>query len=90
MKTRSSPYTKLFWDEYQLNPLRNDYNIIFDQHIVGYLNIEKLKSALFSLIENHILLNSHLIILKIKRKKKFNRTQIKLIQISILIKCMMD
>ena len=61
MKTRSSPYTKLFWDEYQLNPLRNDYNIIFDQHIVGYLNIEKLKSALFSLIENHILLNSHLI-----------------------------
>ncbi|MBX9599012.1 MAG: AMP-binding protein [Burkholderiales bacterium] len=60
MKIKASPYTRLFWTEYQLNPQRNDYNIVFDQHIVGDLDVLRLKEVLYSLVSKHILLNSHL------------------------------
>lgn len=61
MKIKASPYTQLFWDEYQLNKNRNDYNITFDQTITGDFSIEKLNTALSCLIKQNILLNSHLI-----------------------------
>ena len=56
----ASPYTKIFYIEYQLDPLRSDYNIVFDQTIVGDINIIRLEQALTRLVEDHILLNSHL------------------------------
>ena len=57
---RVSPYTKLFWNEYQLNPQRSDYNIIFDQRITGNLNVDKLSSCLEELISDHCILDSHI------------------------------
>jgi amino acid adenylation domain-containing protein/non-ribosomal peptide synthase protein (TIGR01720 family) len=58
---KTSPYTKLFWVEYQLDPSRNDYNIVFDQTISGNLDIDRLKKALNHLVKDHLLLNSHLV-----------------------------
>lgn len=56
----SSPYSLLFWNEYLLNPHRTDYNIIFDQIVIGDLDIERLKNTLIKLIKQYIILNSHL------------------------------
>lgn len=60
MNIVASPYTKLFWNEYLINPQKNNYNIIFDQHITGNLDILRLINCLQIFIKNHILLNSHL------------------------------
>ena len=58
---KASPYTKLFWNEYQLDPNRNDYNIVFDQTIHGNLDVEKLTKSLYCVINDLILFNSHLV-----------------------------
>ena len=57
----ASPYTRLFWNEYLLDPTRHDYNIVFDQTITGPLDIERLSRALTQLVSDHLLINSHLI-----------------------------
>ena len=61
MQIIASPYTRLFWNEYQLNPKRYDYNIVFDQQVTGDLDIDRLSKALKQLVKDHVLLNSHLI-----------------------------
>ena len=61
MKIIASPFGRLFWNEYQLSPDRNDYNIVFDQKIVGDLDIDHLSNALRQLVKDQVLLNSHLI-----------------------------
>ena len=58
--TISSPYTQLFWNEYQINPDRCDYNIVFDNTISGLLDINKLSSCLSRMVNDYVLLNSHL------------------------------
>ncbi|MEM9244002.1 MAG: condensation domain-containing protein, partial [Pseudomonadota bacterium] len=60
-KLRISPYTRLFWTEYQLDPLRADYNIVFDQTITGGLDLVQLNRAVHKFVHDHILMNSHLI-----------------------------
>lgn len=57
----ASLYTHFFWNEYQLNPKRNDYNLIYDFNIFGSLDVKKLELSLFNIIKSVVLLNCHLI-----------------------------
>ncbi|MEM9243524.1 MAG: AMP-binding protein, partial [Pseudomonadota bacterium] len=61
MKIKASPYARLFWTEYQLDPSRTDYNIVFDQTIVGDLDLVQLNKAVNRFVCDHVLINSHLI-----------------------------
>ena len=57
---KTSPYTEVFYNEYQINPGRSDYNITFGQLITRQLDVDRLRNALARLVEEHIILNSHL------------------------------
>jgi hypothetical protein len=37
-----TPYQKIFYNEWLLNPARSDYNMILDQYITGDLDLERL------------------------------------------------
>ena len=56
----ASPYTQIFWNEYQINQHRFDYNLVFDNFIEGALDIALLSASLNQLIADYILLDSHL------------------------------
>jgi len=56
----ASPYIHLFWSEYQINPSRCDYNIVFDYDISGALNVDLLNDSLQRLVSDKVLINSHL------------------------------
>lgn len=58
---KASPYTRLFWTEYQLDSKRNDYNIALHHTIAGNLNLKKLSLSLNHLINNIILFDRHLV-----------------------------
>lgn len=55
-----SPYHKIFYNEWKLNPNSSNYNIVFDQTIKN-LNFERLRRALLRLIEDYFILNSHVL-----------------------------
>jgi NRPS condensation-like uncharacterized protein len=55
-----SPYHKIFYNEWKLDPVSSKYNIVFDQTLDFNLDIEKFKRALHSFISDHLLLNSHI------------------------------
>ncbi len=65
-KIKLSPYHKIFYNEWQLNPLSSQYNIVFDQTIANTLDIVRLKGALERLIAEHIILNSHIIAIDVE------------------------
>lgn len=71
----ASPYTKLFWTEYQINSASIDFNIVFNQSIYGELDLARLSKALYNLVNDFTLLNSHLVnidgILYWKKKFKY-------------------
>ena len=54
-----SPYAKIFHNEWKLDHLRCDYNIVFDQEFDGCLDIDKLNHSVKSLVTNYVILNSH-------------------------------
>lgn len=54
-----SPYNKIFYIEWKLNPNRSDYNIVFDQELNGQLDIPRLANAIRRFISEYIVLNSH-------------------------------
>lgn len=54
-----SPYHKIFYNEWKLDPNNIKYNIVFDQIQSKNLDIEKLRSALIRFIRDHFVLNSH-------------------------------
>ena len=54
-----SPYNKIFYIEWKLNPNRSDYNIVFDQDLNGQLDIPRLANAIRRFISEYIVLNSH-------------------------------
>ncbi len=56
-----SPYSKVFWVEHQLDPLRIDYHMLFDHELVGNVDIEQLDHALQRYFQDHVLLNSHIV-----------------------------
>ncbi len=55
-----SPYHKIFYNEWKLNPNSSQYNIVFDQDIADSLNVFQLKNAIERFISQHVLLNSHI------------------------------
>ncbi len=56
-----SPYGKIFYYEWKLDPSRSDYNIVFDQTFKYFLDIERLNKTIARFVADHLLLNSHLI-----------------------------
>jgi len=56
-----SPYSKVFWMEYQLDPLRTDYHMLFDHELTGDLDIDRLDHSLQCFIQDHLLINSHIV-----------------------------
>ena len=59
-KIKLSPYHKIFYNEWKMNPKNSKYNIVFDQLISNRLDITTLRTSLHRLIEDHIILNSHI------------------------------
>ena len=55
-----SPYSKIFYDEWRLNPNSSDYNIVFDQELEGEVDPSKINDTLKQLISENVLLNSHI------------------------------
>jgi len=57
----ATPYTRLFWTEWQLEPLSIKYNMVMDQSLSGSLDIHRLEEAIKSVIAKYPLLHSHLV-----------------------------
>lgn len=59
-KIKLSPYHKIFYNEWKLNPVSYKYNLVFDQIIQSNLVVSKLKLALQRFIAENIIFNSHI------------------------------
>ncbi|GAB1440190.1 hypothetical protein MASR2M36_29720 [Providencia sp.] len=57
----ASPYTKLFWNEYLINPNSYEYNLVLDQDIFGYVDIDRLKEAVILLSKQYPLISMNLV-----------------------------
>lgn len=55
-----SPYAEILYTEWKIQPLRSDYNIVFDQMLEGHLDKIKLDRAVKRLLSEYLLLNSHI------------------------------
>ncbi|MGQ8888361.1 condensation domain-containing protein [Serratia sp. TSA_105.2] len=55
-----SPYSKVFIDEYDRHPEGCNYNVLVLQQIEGALDPIRLQAALNALVQDHVLLNSHI------------------------------
>ncbi|MBH2663716.1 amino acid adenylation domain-containing protein [Serratia ureilytica] len=55
-----SPYSKVFIDEYDRHPEGCNYNVLVLQRIEGALDPIRLQAALNALVQDHVLLNSHI------------------------------
>lgn len=55
-----SPYSKVFIDEYDRYPEGCNYNVLVLQRIEGALDPIRLQAALNALVQDHVLLNSHI------------------------------
>jgi len=55
-----SPYAKIFYTEWLLDPENTNYNLTIDQTLYGDLNIYRLKKSLIRYIKDHVVLNSHI------------------------------
>ena len=55
-----SPYSRIFYNEWKLDPNRSDYNIVFDQEFEGQIDIVKLNYAIKQLITDYVICNSHI------------------------------
>ncbi len=60
-KLRLSPYHKVFYYEWLLNPNSKEYNVVFDQTLDRNLNVECLENALLRFIEQHFIFNCHIL-----------------------------
>ncbi len=60
-KIRLSPYHKIFYNEWKLDPSSSKYNIVFDQTISKNLDIPRLKKALSRFIHDYLIFNSHIV-----------------------------
>jgi NRPS condensation-like uncharacterized protein len=59
-KIKLSPYAKIFYTEWLLNPTSSRYNIAIEQTLFGNLDVPRLKLALKRYVSDHVVLNSHL------------------------------
>lgn len=60
-KIKLSPYTKLFYIEWLLNPNSSRYNVVYDQILHGKIDPERLRRCLIRYVLDHVLLSSHII-----------------------------
>ncbi|MDQ5920713.1 MAG: hypothetical protein QG673_769 [Pseudomonadota bacterium] len=63
-KIKLSPYHKIFYTEWLINPLRNDYNIVSDQFLYGNLCPEQLRVAINNFVDGYLLFNSKIEIIE--------------------------
>ncbi|WP_162034216.1 non-ribosomal peptide synthetase, partial [Chryseobacterium potabilaquae] len=56
-----TPYQESFYNEWMLNPSRNDYNIVLDQSMSGVLDVDRLNSSLVRFVNNNLLINSNVL-----------------------------
>jgi len=56
----SSPYTKLFWNEYLLNPEGCEYNLVLDQDLFGNIDINKIGKTISILSKSYPLFTMNL------------------------------
>lgn len=54
-----SPYAKIFYSEWLLDPDSSHYNMVIDQVFYGELDISRLNNALYRYVNEHFVLNSH-------------------------------
>jgi amino acid adenylation domain-containing protein/thioester reductase-like protein len=59
-KIRLSPYAKIFYTEWLLDPDSSRYNVSYAQILHGKLDANRLKKALIRYVNDHLLLNSHI------------------------------
>jgi amino acid adenylation domain-containing protein/thioester reductase-like protein len=59
-KVRLSPYAKIFFTEWLLDPDSFRYNLVIDQILYGDLDVTRLRTALKKYITDHVVLNSHI------------------------------
>ncbi|NWA60547.1 amino acid adenylation domain-containing protein [Pantoea sp. B9002] len=55
-----SPYSLIFWHDYQLNPASSEYNISFTQHIQGDFNVNHFLKSMRRFLNDHPLFNSYI------------------------------
>src|SRR4051812_1032465 len=53
-----SPYHETFFNEWKLNPVRSDYNIVFDNELHGEMNPDRMDHALARLSQDFHFLHS--------------------------------
>jgi len=53
----ASPYTRIFWNEFLIDPDAEDYNMVTDQCVMGELSVPRLKKALSLFSENYVLMH---------------------------------
>ena len=59
MKQKVSQYTKLFWNEWKLNPNNTGYNVNFVYKLQGKLNPKRLITAFRQIVSDNILYRSY-------------------------------
>jgi len=59
-KIKISPYAKIFYNEWLLDPDDSHYNLAIDQILYGDLDVSRLTAALKRYIADHVILNSHI------------------------------
>lgn len=57
----ATPYTRLFWTEWQIEPLSTKYNMVMDQTLSGSLDIDRFEMAIKRVIAKYPALHSHLV-----------------------------
>ncbi|MBP9742784.1 MAG: amino acid adenylation domain-containing protein, partial [Burkholderiales bacterium] len=59
-----SPYHKIFYNEWQINPYGNNYHLISDQFLYGNLCVDMVRIAVKKFIHGYILFNSRVEIIE--------------------------
>ncbi|CAL7959721.1 hypothetical protein GAMM_110056 [Gammaproteobacteria bacterium] len=59
-KIKLSPYAKIFYTEWLLDPNGCRYNLSIDQTLYGNLDVDRLRAALKKYVAEHVILNSHI------------------------------
>lgn len=57
-----SPYHEIFYNEWKLSPDSIKYNLVFDQTVSSNLDIKRFKNALYRLISDYVILDSHVLL----------------------------
>lgn len=59
-KIKLSPYSKMFYTEWILDPTSSRYNLSIDQLLYGHVEVDRMTDALRRYVSDHVILNSHI------------------------------